>query len=86
MGRNNVTMPLGHSWENFYVKMDTTEDLDPDCSIRVYRSFFKQVFKRPLMGPPGAPFRLGPGTNTPVTPMWAVWPLKLQLYFNILSL
>ena len=35
--------------------------LDPDCSIRVYRSFFKQVFKWPLSG-------CGRGQNTPVTP------------------
>ena len=38
-----------------------------DCSIRVYRSF-KQVFKRPFMGPPGAPFRLGPGAKFPSCP------------------
>ena len=23
------------------------------------------------MGPPGAPFRLGPGENAPVPPLWA---------------
>ena len=42
-----------------------------DCSIRVYRSF-KQVFRGPFMGPPGAPFRLGPGAKCPsCPPLWA---------------
>ena len=38
-----------------------------DCSIRVYRSF-KQVFRGPFMGPPGAPFMLGPGAKCPSCP------------------
>ena len=38
-----------------------------DCSIRVYRSF-KQVFRGSFMGPPGAPFRLGPGAKCPSCP------------------
>ena len=37
------------------------------CSIRVYRSF-KQVFKGPFVGPPGAPFRLGPRAKCPSCP------------------
>ena len=42
-----------------------------DCSIRVYRSF-KQVFRGPFMGPPGASFRLGPGEKCPsCPPLWA---------------
>ena len=59
------------------------EYLDPDCSIRVYQSF--KVIKGPLMGPPGAPW--GQGQYSPVDPPCGrPWPLKLQLYFNILSL
>ena len=38
-----------------------------DCSIRVYQSF-QQVFKGSFMGPPGAPFRLGPGAKFPSFP------------------
>ena len=33
---------------------------------------FKQVFRGPFMGPPGAPFRLGPGAKCPsCPPLWA---------------
>ena len=55
-----------------------------DCSIRVYRSF-KQVFRGPFMGPPGAPFRLGPGAKCPsCPPLWAA-PSMIVLYIGIIK-
>ena len=45
--------------------------LDPDCSIRVYRSFFKQVFKGPLSG-------WGRGKKPQLPPMWAAMATKIS--------
>ena len=57
-----------------------------DCSIRVYR-YFKQVFKRPFMGPPGAPFRLGPGKKMPqMPPLWAALYVRSMIIVYILNL
>ena len=64
---NNYSLPITNHISLSISLLHCSFEEYCDCSIRVYRSF-KQVFRGPFMGPPGAPFRLGPGAKCPSCP------------------
>ena len=75
---NNYSLPITNHISLSISLLHCSSEEYCDCSIRVYRSF-KQVFRGPFVGPPGAPFRLGPGEKCPSCPPPPPPPLWVAL-------